>query len=229
MNYFKILLTGIFSILFLANCHRSTNLPQSVEADFIKYDVHYLEDRAGDIPTKILPVSMEAFYTKHFVLTRIEGFFGQFSLIQIASLKNREVTTLLNFFGNKVYYTGAGRELPAGIKAIPDMHLRYTEDTINIAGLTSYRIEVASEDSEYDIFCTKDVKVKRPNITTPYSMVNYALSDFRIQLSYLKMHLVCVDYEKRMIESEAFIIPESYKRVSRNAMEEIINSLFTKD
>ena len=226
MNYFKILLTGFFSILFLANCHRSTELPLAVEADFIKYDVHYMEDKAGDIPTKILPSSMEAFYTKHFVLTRIEGFFGQFSLIQIANLKNREVTTLLNFFGNKVYYIGARRELPAGIKAIPDMHLKYTDDTINIAGLTSYRIEVASED---DIFCTKEIKVKRPNITTPYSTVNYALSDFRIQLSYLKMHLVCVDYEKRMIESEAFTIPESYKRVSRNAMEEIINSLFTKD
>jgi hypothetical protein len=229
LNYFRILLTGIFSIIFLANCHRTTELPQNVEADYIKYDVHYLEDKAGDIPTKVLPSSMEAFYTKHFVLTRIEGFFGQFSLIQIASLKNREVTTLLNFFGNKVYYVGAGRELPAGVKAIPGLQLNYTQDTINIAGLTSYRIEVASEDSEYDIFCTKEIKVRRPNITTPYSMVNYALSDFRIQLSYLKMHLICVEYEKRMIESEAFTIPESYKRVSRNAMEEIINSLFTKD
>ena len=51
----------------------------------------------------------------------------------------------------------------------------------------------------------------------------------RIQLSLLKMHLTCAEYVTKSIESEIFTIPDDYRRVSLGTMEQIINSLFTKD
>ena len=230
VKYYRyLLLIFIFSLISSLACRRSVDLPEAVEADYIKYNVHYFDKKAGDVPTKILPSTMDAYYTRYFVLTKIEGFFGQFSLIQIANLKTRKVSTLLNFFGNKVYYTGENKELPAGIEPIYNLHLTFTDDTLYLAGLLSHRIEVLTGDSRYSIYYTKQIDAKRPNITTPYSNINYVLSDFRIQLSYLKMHLTCTSYEKSMIKSESFLIPDDYRPVSRQAMEEIINSLFTKD
>ena len=219
----------VSALILCTACHRTTKIPETIESDFIQYKVHYLEEKAGDIPTRILPNTMDAYYTHYYVLTRIEGFFGQFSLIQIANLRNKRVTTLLNFFGNKVYYTGDGHELPAGIKPLEIKNLEYTHDTMRLADLLSYRIEVKTDESLYDIFYTKDIRIKHPNITTPYEAVNHPLSAFRIQLSYLHMDLVTHTHEKRMIESSAFTVPEEYKPVSRKAMEEIINSLFTKE
>ena len=204
-------------------------LPEMVDAHYIQYEIEYLEDRAGDIPTRILPGTMDAYYTQYYVLTKIEGFFNQFSLIQIADLKRRRVTTLLNFFGNKVYYVGESGELPAGIVKPGRLKCRNTGETEVIGGLQSERLDVETDTDQYSIYYTRDFSVRRPNISTPYHSVDHPLTDFRIQLSLLKMHLSCSFLEYKTVESEIFTIPEDYRAVNRATMEKIINSLFTKD
>ena len=218
-----------FSAILLNGCRRSAKLPETIRAHYLKYQVHYLDEHAGAIPTRILPQHMDAYYTRYHILTRIEGFINQFSMVQIADLKRRRVTTLLNFFGTKVYYTGENGELPAGIVEPVELTFKYTGDTTTIAGLKSERIEVDTGTEKYDIYFTRDFNARRPNMTTPYHSIDHALSDFRIELSLLKMHLTCMEYETKTVRSEIFKIPEDYKAVSRQAMEEIINSLFTKE
>ncbi|MBN1132951.1 MAG: hypothetical protein JXR52_06520 [Bacteroidales bacterium] len=211
-------------------CRQSPVVPETLEADFIRYRIHYLEEQAGDIPTKLLPATMEAYYTDYYILTRIEGFLNQFSLVQVADLKLKSVSTLLNFFGNKLYYTGESKELPAGIVPLTFTNLDYKNDTAVFSGLLSHRIEVELEDhTRYNIYYTRSIDVRKPNITTPYHSIPHVLTDFRIQLSYLKMNLVCTDHDHRYIESAEFQIPPDYQPVSKKNMEEIINSLFTKD
>ncbi len=188
-----------------------------------------MDSQAGDIPTRILPNKMDSYYTEHYVLTKIEGFFNQFALVQIADLKHKRVTTMLNFFGNKVYHKGKNGELPAAIIGYDHLKYNYTGETSVIGGLDSERIEVNTDEEQFDIFCTKEFKVRRPNIVTPYHSVDYPLTNFPIQLSLLDMRLSCIEYEHKIIESEIFIVPDDYREVSRQVMEEIINSLFTKE
>jgi hypothetical protein len=200
-----------------------------IDAYHLRYEIEYLEEKAGDIPTRILPGTMDAYYTRYFVLTKIEGFFNQFSLVQVADLKHRRVTTMLNFFGNKVFYAGETGELPAGVARPERLKCRRTGDYEVIGGLRSERMEVEKGDEQFNIYCTQDFSVRRPNISTPYSMVDDPLTDFRIQLSVLKMHLRCSGMVYGSIETKMFDIPEDYRPVDRASMEEIINSLFTKD
>jgi len=184
---------------------------------------------AGDVPTRILPSNMDSWYTDYFVVTKIEGLFNQFSLVQIADLRNKRVSTLLNFFGSKVYHRGEKGELPAGIIAPDEMQIQSTDQKSLIGGLQSEMVKVDTGSETFDMYYTRDFSVRKPNLSTPYGSIDYPLSDFRIQLSYLKMHLTCTEYETRSIDSEIFTIPEEYKPVSRPVMEEIINSLFTKE
>lgn len=219
----------ILTLLLPVGCHREIKLPETLEAHYVRYNIKYLEDKAGDIPTRILPGFMDAYYTKYYAFSRIEGFFNQFSLVQIADLRHRKVTTLLNFFGKKVYFVGGHGELPVAIIAPEKMSWEFTGETSVIGGLNSERIAVDTGEEQFSIYCTKDFDVRRPNITTPYHSIDYPLSEFRVQLSLLKMQLSCSEFETKSIDSEIFIIPEGYKRVSRSSMEEIINSLFTKE
>jgi hypothetical protein len=200
-----------------------------MEAHYMKYHISYLESMAGDVPTRILPARMDSWYTDYFVVTRINGFFNQFSLIQIADLRNKRVSTLLNLFGNKVYYRGKKGELPAGIIAPLEMHIQKTGELSVIGGLNSEQVQIDPGGESFNMYYTRDFSVRRPNLITPYGTINYPLSDFRIQLSYLKMHLTCTEYDSRIIESEMFTIPDEYRLVTRPVMEEIINSLFTKE
>ncbi|MFH0758803.1 MAG: hypothetical protein V2B15_16055 [Bacteroidota bacterium] len=224
-----LLICPLLLVFLLMGCRRVKELPETIDANYIEYEIEYLEDRAGDIPTKILPGTMDAYYTKYYVLTRINGFFNQFTLTQISDLKRKRVTTLLNFFGNKVCYAGEPGELPAGIVEPALMKIHLTGETSVIGGLNSEKLDVETDQENYSIYFTKDFSVRRPNISTPYRMVDDPLTDFRIQLSLLKMHLSCSSMEFKAVESKIFTIPKEYKAVNRATMEEIINSLFTKD
>ena len=218
----------LVSLLFYS-CRRNVKLPETMEAHYMKYHISYLENMAGDVPTRILPARMDTWYTDYFVVTRINGFFNQFSLIQIADLRNKRVSTLLNLFGNKVYTRGGKGELPAGIIAPLEMHIQNTGEKSVIGGLNSEQVQIDTGGESYNMYYTRDFSVRRPNLSTPYRTINYPLSDFRIQLSYLKMHLTCTEYDSRIIESEMFTVPDEYRLVTRPVMEEIINSLFTKE
>lgn len=200
-----------------------------MEAHYIQYRIEYLEPMAGDVPTRILPSTMQSWYTDYFVLTKIEGFFRQFTLIQIADLKQRKVTTLLNVFGNKLYYRSGQGEPPASL-VVPE-HLSFSKalESSVIGGLQSRRVEVDTGEEKFNIYYTEDFTVKRPNLSTPYRAIDHPLSAFPIQLSYLKMKLSCKLYESRIIPSDLFAIPDDYREVSRPVMEGFINSLFTKE
>jgi hypothetical protein len=213
----------------MGSCGRTPELPEQVVAHHIKYRIEYLDARAGDIPTRILPAQMDAYYTDYYVLSRIEGFLEQFTLIQIADLKHEKVTTLLRFFDSKVYYEGKNGELPVAIIEPEEMNCKMTGEYSIIGGLHSERVEVDTGDEQFSIYLTKDFSVKRPNIATPYRSIDYPLSEFRVQLSLLKMHLSCTEFETKTIDSDIFKVPPEYRQVSRKVMEDIINSLFTKD
>ena len=216
-------------LFLLSGCGRFGQLSKSVDANYVKYKIEYLDKMAGDIPTRFLPSQMDSYYTKHHVLTRIEGLFNQFSLIQIADLKRKRVTTMLNFFGNRVFYRGDQGELPAGIIELKQMEYRFTGETSVIGGLNSERIEIGTGKDQFDIYVTDDFSVRQPNIVTPYHTIDAPLTEFPIQLSMLKMRLSCIGFESKTVESELFKVPENYRSVSRLEMEEIINSLFTKE
>jgi len=220
-----LVLVSVFSF----SCRRNNSLPDQLEAHYIQYEITYLNSMAGDIPTHILPHRMDSWYTNYFVITKIEGFFNQFSLIQIADLNSRQVNTLLNFFGNKFYCSAAKGELPAGITAPEKINYNSTGELSVIGGLNSERVEVDTGSEQYDIYFTRDFSVRKPNLSTPYGSINHPLSEFRVELSYLEMELQCVEYETRVIDSEIFEIPDEYQEVSRPEMEGIINNLFTKE
>lgn len=216
-------------LLILESCNRNPNPEGIIPSYHISYDVNYRDYMAGDIPTKLLPKTLDAYYTRHHVRTEIKGFMNQFSLVLIADLKQRRVYTLLSFFGTDVYYRGEPGELPAGISDPGDLNMRYTGDTIRIGGLLSERIRVSSDKGEYDIYATEDFNSRKPNLCTPFRQVQYPLTHFDVKLSYLDMELICNEFTSENIEANLFIIPDSYKAVNRENMETIINNLFTND
>lgn len=220
----------LFLVLLITfSCQSNGRLPETLEAHYLKYHITYLESMAGDVPTRVLPATMHSWYTDYFVVTKIQGFFNQFTLIQIADLRHKRVSTLLNIFGSKVYHRADKGELPAGIVAPSELHIQDTGEQSVIGGLQSEQVKIDTGGETYNMYYTRDFSVRKPNLSTPYGSINHPLSDFRIQLSQAKMQLTCTFYEARIIESEIFMVPDDYKPVSRLVMEEIINSLFTKE
>jgi hypothetical protein len=214
-------------LLLAGACKRE--LPESLEATHVRYQINYLEKMAGDVPTNLLPRYMDAYYTSEYVYTEIAGFFSQFRLVYVADLRKRKVNSILTFFGNKVYSLGHAGHLPAGVVPIAGLELGATNDTMTIGGLLSEKILAETGGEQYPIWFTREFNIRRANISTPYRSVDYPLTDFRVQLSKLKMHATCMSSESSTLATSLLDPPEGYKEVEHEAMEEIINSLFTKE
>ncbi|PID91360.1 MAG: hypothetical protein CSA96_08800 [Bacteroidetes bacterium] len=229
MNFTRPLLLLALLVFVPGGCRRPAPLPETIEVHHLNYQVSYLEDKAGEIPTRILPKQMEAYFSRHYIYTRIEGFFKQFSLTQVADLKRRQVTTMLHFFGTKVYYSGKPGELPAGVISPKKLSFSRTGLHKTIGGLDSEHIIARMDDGSFDFYFTDDFSIRRPNINTPYQELSKPLTVFRIRLSELDMLLTCKAYEFTNISGDLLKVPAGYKPVSKASMEDIINSLFTKD
>ena len=215
----------VFFILTIS-CDTSKK-SKNIDAKIIKYRVEYVNEKAGSIPTKILPSQMTLIFANQYALNSIEGFFGQFSLVYIANRKKKTVTTLLKIFDKKFFYIGQEGELPCSIDPMSGHSISEGTANIEIAGFkASEKILHRIDKNDISIFTTDEIKVKNPNNTTPYKNVDEVLLVFYTKLSVMGMMLIADEYKEEVISNKIFQIPDGYKEISRANMENTINELF---
>lgn len=198
-----------------------------VNAKVIEYRITYLDNKAGNIPTNILPRRMTLIFAENFALNRIDGFLGQFSIIYVANLKKKSVDTHLKLFDKKYYYSGKPGELPCGIDPMEDIQIIKTERTKEIAGFNANEIIVRTNDNDEILLYSAAVNnIKNPNITTPYRDIDEVLLEFFTRLSVLDMKLTAVRLYHKEIEWALFSVNEDYIQIPKDEMENAINELF---
>lgn len=217
--------TVLLILLILFSC--KSEKEKEMDVKILTYEVEYREDRAGSVPTGILPNRMRLVFSRNMAVNQIEGFLGQFSLRYVADLKKQEVTTLLRLFDKKYYYTGEEGELPCGIDAMEGMSIFSAESSSEMLGFkTDHYHLILPQGDTLKIASTGDLGIESPNITTPYRDVDQVLLQFYTKLSVLEMVLKAVEYEETRLPAGFFEIPEDYQRINRGTMEKAIDELF---
>ena len=226
MNYLRNVILFLLFAVFFFSCNKNES-PHELEAKILLYEVSYINDIAGSIPTKILPNKMELIFSEHYAKNTIEGFLGQFSLSYISNLRKGKVITLLKLFDKKYYYQGSSDEMACGIDAMKSMALTPTGKTVTILGFEASEYDISWSGVEgMKIYTTDNILVKNPNCSTPYSSIDEVLLQFYTKLSVLEMYLVAESFEEKTLSSSIFSIPEGYTEVSRLKMENTLGELF---
>ncbi|MCB9012849.1 MAG: hypothetical protein H6539_02280 [Bacteroidales bacterium] len=217
----------LIPIIILSGCNSNSIPSGEVSAKIIEYKVTYLNEQAGSIPTKMLPRKMIVIFAGNFAMNRIEGFFGQFSLIYIGNLKNESVITLLRIFDKKYVYYGKKGELPCGFKETTNLSITETDAKKDILGYSSNEWLISSDSiPEFKAWSTSEIKIKNPNVTTPYKDLGEVLLEFNTQLSLLDMNLTASSIEEKMISWESFKVSDDYQERSKEFMERKFRELF---
>jgi len=217
----------LIPVFIFAGCKTNTIPEGEVKATVIEYKVTYLAEKAGKIPTKMLPGKMTVIFAGHYALNKIEGFFGQFSLIYVGNLKNETVITMLKLFDKKFVYYGKKGELPCGLNDPGELKITETGHTAEMHGLICKQLQIVSiSDSINYAMCTDAIKIRNPNITTPYKEINEVLLEFNTQLSLLDMKLSATSLEEKTVSWDLFRVSGDYEEKSREFMENTINELF---
>lgn len=228
MNYLRFLFLFLFVAIFFSSCNKKESVHE-VDAKIISYEVNYINDLAGSIPTKILPNKMELIFGEQYAKNTIEGFMGQFSLSYISNLKKEKVITLLKIFDKKYYYQGSSKELPCGINPMKNMVLIPNGKSATILGFEAkeYDLNIGGIEG-MKVYTTSDIQVRNPNCSTPYYSIDEVLLQFYTKLSVLEMYLVAESFKEETISSSIFSIPNGYTEVSRLKMENTLAELFKK-
>jgi hypothetical protein len=226
LKYLNLKYLFLIIVLSTISCNSFKKI-KDIDAKIIKYRVEYLDEKAGNIPTRFLPSKMTLIFADHFAINSIEGFMGQFSLTYIANRKKKTVTTLLKIFDQKFYYIGKEGELPCGIDPMTGSSIVEGSSQAEIAGLTGKeKILKQKGQPDINIYTTDEIKVKNPNNTTSYKDVDEVLLVFYSKLSIMKMMFFAEEYAENVVSSKILEIPEGYKALSRAGMEKTIEELF---
>jgi len=193
----------------------------------INYKIEYMSDMAGSIPTNVLPGKMKLVFANHYALNSVEGFLGQFSLVNIADLRKETVTTKLKIFDKKYYYKGKKGELPVGVDPMNNFVLEKGTKGVMIAGHNADEWILKREGKDpLRMYSSDSFDIEHPNITTPYKGIDDVLLLFYIRLSALDMVLIAESIKEETISSNEFIITDDYKQISKETMERTLNELF---
>ncbi len=226
MNHIKLLCLLIILPVF-AGCKKNNFPKGDVQATVIEYKVNYLTEKAGKIPTRLLPSKMTVIFADHYAMNRIEGFFGQFSLVYVGNLRNQTVTTMLKLFDKKFVYYGKKGELPCGLTDPGKVEYTKTGKTTEYLGYPCSELYVTpAQDSAFYALATEKLGINNPNITTPYKNIDEVLLQFSTQLNVLEMQLTADKIEQRSVSWDIFRVTEEYEERSREFMENTIADLF---
>jgi hypothetical protein len=221
------LLCLLVLLLLSAGCKKNVIPQGEVKATVIEYKVDYLAEKAGKIPTKLLPGKMTVIFADHYAMNRIEGFFGQFSLIYVGNLRNQTVITMLKLFDKKFVYYGKKGELPCGLVDKGNVEITKTGKTAELVGYHCQQLLIRPEnDSSFLALTTDKIDIKNPNITTPYRDISEVMLQFRTQLDLLEMQLTAENIEQKSVSWDVFRVTPDYEERSRDFMENTLADLF---
>jgi len=218
-NYIYLII--ISSILGLLSCSHGQNEGR------IKYNIEFNEKEKEEREIiSMLPETMNYYFKDKSSVSEI-SFMGMFKTAYISNATTKTNSVIFHFIDHNYSSTTPFGEKTLGFDPMPGIILEKTSDSKMIDSLEAYRVHVRFENpsiEEYDIWYTKDIKVKDPNWHTPYKEIDGILLDYRIKMKGISMHLTYDSFDNTAVDSSKFEVPKSYKVVTPAQMDSVFDS-----
>ena len=198
-----------------------------IESGRIDYNITYLNEDLDKKTLEVLPRKMKLVFNDKEAVNNIEGFLGFYRLEAFTNFHTRKCSTLLKVFDKHYLFTGKKDEMMCCFDAMKGMEIRETGETKQIAGLQCKKAHVIlpSSHSTFDIYYTGEIRLKHPNATNPYYMVEGVLMEFELRLLYLNMRFTAEKFQPMADKSDESSVPENTRNISRDQMTEILGRL----
>lgn len=217
----------IFILLVIASCKKEPVASDNSEG-VIEYKIVYNQDKVGGFSHTVLPQTMIIHFKKDRTKMTIEGALGFFRLVNIADLRNLKNTTYLKFMDKRYIYLGKKKENACCFGTLGNMAVEFTGNTKMIAGFECKEAIASfpgSGSESFSIYYTNEIKIKRPNATSPYYEIPGVMMEFNTSLGDATMRMKAQDFKAVSVPDKEFSTPDDYRRVSKTEIENILRAL----
>jgi len=194
----------------------------------IHYELKYLQSEDENPIISLLPTEMDIEFKDGYSHQKVEGWMGIFYMGGIFNPAIKRKTALLKIMGQKYqYYEEGDKQVNFGFDPYDGMKIEKTNKTKEIAGMQCEEIQVTFSDTSknFNIFYTNDIEIPNPNWNNPFHSVDGVLLEYQINMFGIKTRIIAKSVEFVEVPDENFAIPDGYKEVSKEEMEEVINNL----
>ncbi len=228
------MIAGAMALVFLAtltviSCNSIGDFGKIHEGRIV-YSIEYPKDKEQSSLVTLLPETMELKFKEDNTVININGFFAIFSLIYISDHNTHTNYSLLRVMNQKKMYKADTMEIPFGYEKMHNIQIKHTDDTLTICG---YKCKKAlaycpeASDKPYELYYTNEIGIRNPNTNNPFRQLDGVLLGFQVRLSNISMNMKAIEIHEEKIDDSVFKIPDDYEIVSREQLEEFIDS-FTK-
>lgn len=213
-------------LLILFSC-KLNDTPELIEEGIITYDITYFQTEKENPLISLLPAQMTITFKDDKAVSVFEGWMGIFSSSLITDISKGENKTLIKLSDKKYYSVSAINEPFIGEKT-DSISIQDIDETKDIAGYKCKKSMVNiynPENYSFDIYYTDELKLKYPNINSPFKDIQGVLMEFQMEINNIEMKLTFNNINTDKIHDSVFNIPEGYHNISKAEMEEILESV----
>ncbi len=226
VNSIKLLGLFIFIIFSFNGCKGVFNSKSS--EGVIHYELVYLQSEDENPIISLLPTEMDVEFKDDNTHQKVEGWMGIFYMGGIYNAKTNRKTALLKIMGQKYqHFEDGNKQVDFGFDPYEGMKLKETNEEKVVAGIKCKKVHVSfpDKDEDFDIYYTNDIEMTNPNWNNPFHSIKGVLLEYQIKMFGIKTRITAKSVEYIEIPDEDFAIPDGFKEVSREEMEEVINKL----
>jgi len=226
INGVKLLGLFVFIIFSFNGCKNVFHSKPS--EGIIHYELKYLQSEEEKPIISLLPTEMDLIFKNNNTHQKVEGWMGVFYMGGIYNPSLKQKTALLKIMGKRYKLTvPEDKQVEFGFDPYNGMKLEESNETKIIAGMNCKKIHVIFPDKEknFDIFYTNGIEIKNANWNNPFHSIKGVLLEYQINMFGIETRIIAKSIEFIEIPDEDFTIPDGYKEVSKEDMEEVIKDL----
>lgn len=225
-NCFASILISLAPLLFTGSCG---NMEPAVSEGIITYGISYPRPIEDKWMEKLMPSEMEMQFKNNNINTELTFGLGMIKIGYITNTEDKRLHQMLKFMRKRNVSHRSIKEIDALLSQVPNHKIELLPDTKTIAGFLCHKAMVKVESPIdpyiYDLWYTKEIKIKEPNWFTQFKSIPGVLMEYRLEKFNVIMHFTAIDVEKSEIKDTKFKVPEKYKEISIDAMEKTFEEL----
>jgi len=188
----------------------------------ITYEITYPESSMPEAQQQQLPTNLTLYVKDNKV--KSEMITGMFTRKTIKDAEQQKATTLLEIMGQKYAIEQTKEDIQEQIEEQGNPEVQVTDETKEIAGYECKKAVVTSEDGEkQDIYFSPEIGSSALNFDSPaYKQIDGIPLEYRMKTNMFTMKLAATEIEKKKIKEENFAIPEDYKKVTQEELQNML-------
>lgn len=217
-------LFAITALLLLSRCGGTDE--KNLTEGIIEYDAMAVDQ--SNPMASLAPSKMTFRFKDDKFSAEMTAGMGMFTTTFISDRNAKTLTQLVRLLNKKYCLTLDSLAIKKENDALPIMKIEKSKETKMIAGYKCTKATVSFPDDihpTFTVYYTTDIHLTDPNWNSPFSKIEGVLMEYQVDRYGMEMKFTAKKVTKTEVEDSNFEIPEGYKAVTIEYMNEIFQSL----